>query len=209
MTLRTGSKGFSARLGLVLVALSLTAACDKKDPPAADAGAAPTATATTAVTSDAGAAAGEAGAGAASAEAGASPSAAAATATGTASAFKGKYTVKPAAMYVPSEKDWANVKWKNDEAKHVGDGDMTLDIDAAGRVAGQTDPAGAMGAAVIEGSATATELTAMLRRKDPSDQGLMGTVTAKITGDKIEGVMKLSDANAASVREATFSLSKK
>jgi hypothetical protein len=110
-------------------------------------------------------------------------------------------------MYIPDNKDWNNVKFKNDESKLTGDGDLTLEVDGA-RVSG-TSEGGALGAAIIEGSVDGANLTANIRRKDTADQGLMGTLVAKLAGDKIEGTMRLSDANAAAVREATFSAAKK
>ena len=86
-------------------------------------------------------------------------------------------------------------------------GDLTLDVDGT-KVTG-TSEGGALGAAVIDGTTDGTTLTANVRRKDPADQGLMGTIIAKVAGDKVEGTMRLSDANAAAVREATFSAAKK
>lgn len=185
----------SIALAIVLVG------CGKKDPspdPSAAGSASSTASSTVAVTAaDA--------AGATKADASAVPTTT--TRAGAKASYHGAYSLKPAGMYVPDHKDWSNVKFKNDESKLTGDGDLTLDVDGT-KVTG-TSEGGALGAAVIDGTTDGTTLTANLRRKDPADQGLMGTIIAKIAGDKVEGTMRLSDANAAAVREATFNIAKK
>ena len=122
--------------------------------------------------------------------------------------FSGKYVVSAGTMYVPAEKDWASVKFKNDDSKLLGDGVMNLVIDAAGRVTGGAE-GGPLGASVIEGTSDGTTLTAAVRRKDPTDDGLTGTLTATIAGDKLDGTMKLAEFNAAVVRVATLSATKK
>lgn len=169
--------------------------CSKKDPTPDPSGAS-SASSTVAVTAaDA--------AGATKADASTVPT----TAAGAKASYHGAYSLKPAGMYVPEHKDWSNVKFKNDESKLTGDGDLTLDIDGS-KVTG-TSEGGAIGAAIIEGTSDGSTLTANIRRKDTADQGLMGTLVAKVAGDKVEGTMRLSDANAAAVREATFSAAKK
>ncbi|MDB5218972.1 MAG: hypothetical protein JWO86_6899 [Myxococcaceae bacterium] len=115
--------------------------------------------------------------------------------------YAGKYTVSAGKMYVPDQKDWSSVKFKNDETKMLGDGEITLSVDGAGRVSGSTE-AGPLGASVLEGTSDGTTLTATVRRKDPSDEGLTGTLVAKIAGDALDGTMKLAESNAAVVREA-------
>lgn len=140
---------------------------------------------------------------AASASASASANATGAKLPGAKASYHGAYSLKPGNMYIPDNKDWNNVKFKNDESKLTGDGDLTLDVDGT-KVSG-TSEGGALGAAIIEGTVDGANVTANIRRKDTADQGLMGTLVAKIAGDKIEGTMRLSDANAAAVREATFS----
>ncbi len=122
--------------------------------------------------------------------------------------FKGKYAIKPAAMYVPADKDWANVKWKNEETTHVGEGQLSLEIDSLGRVTGTTENVGALGSAIIEGTSDGKTVAGTLRRKDASDEGLTGTLVGTITADAIEGTMRLSNATANAVREATFSAKK-
>jgi hypothetical protein len=188
---------------LVVMAIGvLLGGCPKRDEPAdaqaaASASASPYAQANATVASGGeGGPGGEGGAAAAKGSAGAGES------------FHGKYTLKPSTLYIPEDKDWKGVKFKNDETKHVGEGDLTIDIDASGRVSGSSE-GGAMGAAIVEGSRDGADVTATIRRKDPADEGLMGTLVGKIAGDKLEGTMRLSDANASSVREASFSIAKK
>ena len=133
------------------------------------------------------------------------PAAAATTGAGT---FAGKYVVSAGTMYVPAEKDWASVKFKNDESKMLGDGEMKLVIDPSGRVAGSTE-GGPLGAAILDGNSDGKTLAATVRRKDPTDEGLTGTLVAKLAGDKLEGSMNLAEFNAAVVRTATFTATKK
>lgn len=114
--------------------------------------------------------------------------------------YAGKYSVAVGKMYVPDQKDWSSVKFKNDETKLLGDGEITLSVDGTGRVSGGTE-AGPLGASVFDGTSDGTTLTATVRRKDPSDDGLTGTLVAKIAGDALEGTMKLAESNAAVVRE--------
>jgi hypothetical protein len=184
-------------LGVVL------AGCPKKDEPA-DAQAAGSASASPYAQANATVASGgEAGTAGEGGAAGAAKGS-----SGAGASFHGKYTLKPSTMYIPDDKDWKGVKFKNDESKHVGDGDITIDIDPSGRVSGSSE-GGALGAAIIDGSRDGADVTATIRRKDPADEGLMGTLVGKIAGDKLEGTMRLSDANASSVREASFAIAKK
>lgn len=141
-------------------------------------------------------------------EAGTDAGAGATTGTTKGGAFTGKYTVSAATMYVPAEKDWASVKFKNDDSKLLGDGELTLTIDGSGRVSGSSE-AGPLSGAVFDGTSDGATLTATIRRKDPKDNGLTGTLVAKISGDKVEGTMNLAEFNAAVVRAGTFSATKK
>lgn len=186
--------------GLGLVVLAALAGCSKSDPPAAaEAGAAAAAAPGTATSTsgEAGAASGEAGA--------------AATAAGAAHAgatYTGKYTVTAGTMYVPNEKDWASVKFKNDDTKMLGDGEMTLNVDSSGKVAGTTE-AGPLGASIIDGRIDNGLLTATIRRKDVTDDGLTGTLVATVAGDVLAGTMNLAESNAAVVRVAKLEAKKK
>ena len=143
----------------------------------------------------------------AEADAGAKADASAEAGT-TGASFAGKYVVSVGTMYVPAEKDWASVKFKNDDSKLLGEGSVTLAIDEAGRVSGSTE-GGPLGAAVIEGKRDGQTLAATIRRKDLADDGLTGTLVATVAGDKLEGTMKLAEFNAAVVRVGTLTATKK
>lgn len=176
--------------------LVLAAACKKseltdEDRAAKTSAAAAAEAGTTAATTDAGDAGHEAG-----------------TSAGAAKSFAGTYTVSAGSMYVPENKDWASVKFKNDESKMLGEGALAIAIDASGRVSGGTE-AGPLGASILDGKSDGTTLTATVRRKDPSDEGLTGTLQAKVAGDTIEGTMNLAESNAAVVRFVRFQAKKK
>jgi hypothetical protein len=130
------------------------------------------------------------------------------TGTGTGKSYAGKYSVAVGAMYVPDAKDWSSVKFKNDDSKMLGDGEMKIEVDPSGRVSGGTE-GGPLGASVLDGQSDGTTLTATVRRKDPTDEGLTGTLEAKISGDAIEGTMKLAESNAAVVRVGKLEAKKK
>ncbi|MDB4936020.1 MAG: hypothetical protein JWP87_2992 [Labilithrix sp.] len=175
------------------IACLLLAACSKSSPPApaaADDAAVRTTPSTSASTN---------------ADAGAT---AAAAPAGKASSFAGKYTVTAGTMYVPEHKDWSSVKFKNDDSKMLGDGEISIAIDPSGRVSGGTE-AGPLGASLIDGTSDGTTLTGTIRRKDPTDDGLTGTLVAKIAGDAIDGTMNLAESNAAVVRVAKLVAKKK
>lgn len=127
---------------------------------------------------------------------------------GEASAWSGKYSLAAGTLYIPTDKDWKNTKFKNDEEKYLGEGTLTMNVDPTGRVTGSTDGP-PIGAAVIDGHVEGTSFTANVRRKDPSDNGLTGTIFGTITGDKLEATLKLAEANAAVVREGKLSAQKK
>jgi hypothetical protein len=111
-------------------------------------------------------------------------------------------------MYVPDAKDWSSVKFKNDDSKMLGDGEISISVDPTGRVSGGTE-GGPLGASVLDGLSDGTTLTATIRRKDPSDEGLTGTLEAKVSGDAVEGTMKLAEAGAAVVRVGKVDATKK
>lgn len=172
--------------GLVLTACSKPAAEDKPAPSASQASASPS-------VRDAGSA---------------TPTASAAP-QGAAASYGGTYSVAPASFYIPAAKDYASVKQvKDDPSKHVGDGALTVGIAADGRVSGTID-AGPAGPAVIDGMKVGDEIRGTVRRKDPSDDGLTGTLSGKVSGDAIEGTLALAEAHAAIVREGKFTLKKR
>lgn len=144
----------------------------------------------------------------ASAQMAASASASASAAASKAASYGGKYTLTPANYYIPSTKDYASVKQaKDDPSKHVGEGTLTLSVDETGRVSGTVD-SGPAAPAIIDGALVDGEIRGNVRRKDPADHGLTGTLVAKITGDTAEGTLSLAEAHAAVVREGKLSLEK-
>jgi hypothetical protein len=152
----------------------------------------------------------EAGA-AAAASAGVLPAAAqsasASAQSGAPVTWNAKYTIAAASVYVPSDKDWKNVKLKTDESQYLGEGTLALTTDPTGRVAGASEGP-PLGTAVLDGWLEGGKLTATVRRKDPTDNGLTGTLVATMTGDKLEGTLKLAEANAAVVREGKLTATK-
>jgi hypothetical protein len=139
----------------------------------------------------------------------ASGGAAATAAGGKAASYGGTYSLVPATLYIPEAKDYASVKQvKDDPSKHVGDGALALEVDANGRVTG-TIESGPASPAVIDGSVVGDEIRGNVRRKTPSDDGLTGTVVAKLSGDTLDGKLRLAESNAAIVREGKLALKKK
>jgi hypothetical protein len=125
-----------------------------------------------------------------------------------AATYAGKYTLTAGTMYVPSEKDWASVKFKNDETKFLGDGELTLTVEPSGRVFGGTE-AGPLGASILEGRQENGTVAARLRRKDPTDEGLTGTLLGNVAGDIFTGTLQLAEGNAAVVRIAKLDAKRK
>jgi hypothetical protein len=170
-----------------LVASPALAGCPKSTTDAATDAAAPPPAASTAAQDAAGA--GDA-------------SATAARPAGAATSWSVSYTVTTAPLYIPEHKDWSGTKqFKSDESKHVGEGKLSLTVDPTGRVSG-TSEGGPLGNAILDGSVEGSAVHATVRRKDPTDDGLTGTLIGTLSGDKLEGTMKLAEANAAFVREA-------
>lgn len=119
-------------------------------------------------------------------------------------AWKGTYKTIPAALSVTA--DWSKTHWGSaDTTSGVGEGTLALSIDpGTGRVTGSLD--GAAGPAVIEGTASATQVTASVLRKDPADRGLAGTLVATQAPGAITGIMTLATGDGAVLRAGTFSL---
>ncbi|MBX3229728.1 MAG: hypothetical protein KIT84_05290 [Labilithrix sp.] len=122
--------------------------------------------------------------------------------------WSGPYTLAPGTLSIPTgNKDYAGVKqFKDDPSKHMGDGKIELTVDGE-KVAGTIE--GAAGPAIIEGSVVDGEIRGVVRRKDPKDDGLTGTIAAKIAGASAEGTLNLADGTTAIVREAKITLTKK
>lgn len=196
-SLRPNTRAFTAA---AITALAVLSACSKPKAEGADPG-------TTATPEPSSAAATHASASATAAEVASDGAGDAKPAGAEGGTFSGTYTVKPTAMYVPEHKDWASVKWKNEETLHLGDGTVSLTLEPTGRVSG-TSEGGALGDAILEGVRDDAGVSGTVRRKDPSDDGLTGTFLATIEGGALVGAMKLANGNAAAVREAPFSLAK-
>lgn len=137
----------------------------------------------------------------------AAPSAAASAANAK-TTWSGPYTLAAGKLSIPSEnKDYAGVKqFKDDPSKHMGDGKIELTVEGD-RVVGTVE--GAAGPAVVEGAIVDGEIRGVVRRKEPKDDGLTGTLSAKIAGASAEGTLNLADATTAIVREAKITLTKK
>jgi hypothetical protein len=120
--------------------------------------------------------------------------------------WSGAYTSAAASIYVPDAAEWSGFKWRGaDAGDAIGEGTISLTID------GQThlvtgSAAGPIGDVILTGTAEGGRLTASVRRKDPRDQGLTGTLVASPAPDHIDGTMRLSFGDAHLVREATFHL---
>ena len=129
-----------------------------------------------------------------------------AAASGAASAaYAGTYSLAPRAYYISDAKDWSSVKQvKDDPAKHVGDGTVTLSVGDDGRVTGAIE--GPAGPAVVDGSVVDGEIRANVRRKEASDEGLTGTLVASPKDGS--GKLSLAESNAAIVREGKIALKK-
>jgi hypothetical protein len=140
------------------------------------------------------------------------PRASASAVTGpaaSAATYAGTYTVAPATLHIPESKDYAHVKQAKDEpSKMVGNGTLSLSVAADGRVTGEID-SGPAAPALVDGSLVGGEIRGVVLRKAPSDDGLTGTIVAKIGDASVDGKLSLAEANAAIVREGTVSLKKK
>jgi hypothetical protein len=119
--------------------------------------------------------------------------------------WTGTYKSAAGTLYIPPE--WKNVRWSGVESQAgVGEGTMTLEIDAAtGRVLGVVD--GPLGPAMVDGVVLDGKLSASIVRKVPSDRGFSGTLLGSVDRDVAAGSMSLSSAEANAIRSATFTLS--
>lgn len=122
---------------------------------------------------------------------------------GTASTWNVKYTLTAGTMHSPESKGF-----KNDETKYLGDGTLTLNVDPSGKVTG-TSEGEPLGSALIDGQLEGDTLNGMVRRKEPGDYGLVGTLTSTVKGKELEGEMHLSEGNAAVVRLGKITGTKK
>jgi hypothetical protein len=129
----------------------------------------------------------------------------AAAATGTLVAWRGSYKSTAGVLYVPA--DWKNVHWTVKESlAGIGEGTIALTVDpVSGRVLGTLD--GPLGPATVDGFASDRKLTATIARKDPTDQGFIGTLIGSLGGEHAEGTMNVSPAEASAIRTVKFTLS--
>jgi hypothetical protein len=135
------------------------------------------------------------------------PSAPLASTTGStsthATGWHGTYKSTAGDVYVPP--DWKNVHWTVKESTAgIGEGAIAFTVDGAtGRAVGTLE--GPLGPATIEGFVANGKLTATIARKDSTDQGFTGTLVG-VLGERCEGTMNLSPAEANAVRTVTFAL---
>jgi len=118
--------------------------------------------------------------------------------------WRGTYKSAAAILYIPDQRDWKGVRFNvNETPAGIGEGTVSLGVDpASGRVTGEVD--GPLGPATVEGVSREGQVTAMLRRKDPSDQGFAGTLVGTLDGERGGGTLSVSTGEASAVRSATF-----
>lgn len=119
--------------------------------------------------------------------------------------WKGTYQSAAGTLYVPPE--WRNVHFSDsDGGAGLGEGPISLTVEGAtGRVTGSID--GPLGPATVAGLLAEGHLTGAISRRDATDRGFTGTLFATATGDRLEGTMNMSRAEANFIRTAKFSLS--
>ncbi len=119
-------------------------------------------------------------------------------------AWAGTYTATAGSLYVP---DWTGVKFRGEDASvGLGDGAMTVTLDATGRAAGTLD--GALGATTLDGVLRDSAFSATLVPVDRA-KGFSGTAIGTREGDAITGTMRLSLPTGNVIREASFKLAPK
>lgn len=122
--------------------------------------------------------------------------------------FDATYTLTVGTEYVSAKPEWSGVKFKDDPSKFMGDGSLLISLAPDGTVSG-TSEADPLGKALLSGRFENSKITGTFRRKEASDSGLTGTLEATITGDKLEGEMKLSEGRASIVRLGKLTGTKK
>jgi hypothetical protein len=148
---------------------------------------------------------------AASAAPSAAPSAPAASASAasapTGSSWSGKYTAAAGSFTVPDGGEWSGVKFRGDDSpRGLGDGTLSADVDAAGRVSGTLE--GPLGPLKVNGDLAAKAFSAALVSATPGD-GFSGFAVGALDGDHITGTMRLSLPRGNVIREASFTLDRK
>jgi len=137
-----------------------------------------------------------------------SGSAAGAVAPGGPVGWTGSYESAAGTLYVPEGKEWEGVKFRGEKSEvGLGTGAMTIEVDPKNGITGTLD--GPLGPAVVSGLSSVEAVAIRVDRKDPKDNGFVGTGLAKVNGGVIEGTMKLSQGDARVIREAKFTLKRK
>jgi streptogramin lyase len=124
--------------------------------------------------------------------------------------FEGTYASKPGSLYVPEGAEYKGAQWRGDDAGDgVGSGTLVFTVDpATGRIEGKGE--GSLGQVVLAGVlANDGVVSFAIGRASPLDGGFTGAAIGKLSGDKIEGTMRLSRALADAIREATFTMTRK
>jgi hypothetical protein len=120
--------------------------------------------------------------------------------------WTGTYDSHPGSIYVVDGGEWAGVRWRGDDASvGLGEGKLSLAMNRTSEEVRGTGE-GPIGNVVLSGVVTGGAITLSVSRKDPLDRGLTGTAVAQVSGDKISGTMRLSQADARVIREATLHL---
>jgi hypothetical protein len=133
-----------------------------------------------------------------------STSASVAAATTAPTSMQGTYKTTAGTLVVTA--DWRKTHFAAPESSAgIGEGTMTVQVDGAGRVTGTLD--GVLGAAVLEGKVSGDNLSAAIRRKDPTDRGFAGTLVGTAAAGGTTGTMNLASAEGGVVRTGTFTLS--
>ena len=123
-------------------------------------------------------------------------------AAGVTTVWTGSYKSEAATLYIPPE---LKVRWRPEETDAgIGDGQLTLSVDASGQVHGALE--GPLGPAAVDGYFTDGTLSARIARRDPNDHGFSGVLTAKASGGRLEGTLNVSLATGGALRSATFAL---
>jgi hypothetical protein len=122
----------------------------------------------------------------------------------TGTSLAGRYRASPGSLYVPDGGEWAAVRFRGDDASvGLGDGEMAVSVDRAGRAEGSVS--GPLGPLRIGGILSSDMFSAALV-PDDGGAGFAGTAVGRKTGDRIEGTMRLSGPRGDVIREAPFTL---
>ena len=116
--------------------------------------------------------------------------------------FAGQYEAKlaPVEIKVGAVKEWS----KDDGKLASGTGELSLQIDDAGRVDGTSE--GALGAGHVSGKVEDDTLRVQLSPND--DAGLHGVLVATREGDGFKGSIEASSGDSLKVRTASVELKK-